>query len=55
MKIVFKNGKEIEIHQQVAEIINQKIMEGAKQWQTFSNEKGEVFLMVNLNEVAYIA
>lgn len=55
MKIVFKNGKEIEINQQVADIINQKIMIGAKQWQTFSNEKGEVFLMVNLNEVAYIA
>lgn len=54
MKIVFKNGKEVEISQEIAEIINHQIMNGAKQWQTFSNKGEEVILMVNLNEVAYI-
>ena len=55
MTIVFKNGKEVEITQEAADILSQRIVEGARQWQVFFNEKGKVFLMINLNEVAYVA
>jgi len=53
MKIVFNNGREIEISQEVANILQKKILEGAKQWQTFS-DNDVVFLMVNLSEVSFI-
>lgn len=54
MKIIFNNGKSVEISQEIAEIINKKLIDGSKQWQTFSNEHGKVFLMINLNEISYI-
>ena len=56
MKIVFKNNREVEITQEVAEIITKGLLKprGAANWQTFSDEKTGVFLIVNLTEVAYI-
>lgn len=54
MKIVFKNGKEIKVDQKIVESIGKMILQGAKQWQVFTDVNGEIFLIVNLNEVAYI-
>jgi len=56
MTIVFNNGREISVTQDVAEILNRRILDGSKQWQTFSdidNGKG-VVLMINLSEVSFI-
>lgn len=53
-KINFKNGTTIDISLEVASIIRDRILEGCKKFQTFSDENNEVLLIVNLDEVVYI-
>jgi hypothetical protein len=54
MRIVFNNEREIEITQEVADILRDNILKGAKQWQTFSDKDGKVVLFINLSEVSFI-
>jgi len=58
MKIVqFNNGREIKIHDAVAEAINKNLQKdnGAKAWQTFTEvSTGECTLMINISEVSCI-
>lgn len=56
MIVHLTNGKSFHIGDKVAKILREKILEtqGAKQWQIFSNEKDEIILMINLNEVTHI-
>ena len=55
MKIVFKNGKEIKIKQEVADTIRKRVIEGCANFQCFTNtDNGKVFLIVNLEEVSFI-
>lgn len=53
MKIYFKSGREEEIIQEIAKVISERIISGAKQWQCFNNTDG-VFLIVNLDEIEFI-
>lgn len=55
MIIVFKNGKEKEVSRAIAVMLDERIRsnEGAKPWQTFTDEDG-IIIIINLNEVCYI-
>ena len=53
MKVIFNNGKSIKITQEVADIINKRLMEGCSEWQTFS-DNNQVFLMINLSQISFI-
>lgn len=52
--IHFKNGDKKEITQEIAQHINNKMMNGCENFQCFSDEKDQVFLIINLLEVTYI-
>lgn len=54
MTIYFKTGVKLEISKEIAEIINKKIIEGCKKFQTFSNEKDELILIINVEEIVFI-
>ena len=54
MIIHFKNGKTLEISQEIAELINTRILQGYNKYQTFSDKSGKLVLVVNLEEIVYI-
>jgi len=54
MMIYFKNGTNMYIMQEIGEVLNKRIIEGCGKFQTFSNENGELFLILNLDEIVYI-
>jgi hypothetical protein len=54
MKIYFKNGMTKEVTKEIGEIVNKRIIEGCHDFQTFSNENGDLILIINLQEVVYI-
>lgn len=53
MKIIFNNGIEQVISQQIAQHLNDNILKGCKDWQCFQDDNG-VYFMVRLSEVACI-
>ncbi len=55
MTIYFKNGMSKLVIKEIAEIIKEKLTQGTTKFQSFSNENEEVFLIINLNEIVYIA
>lgn len=55
MRIYFKNGTTLEIIKQIGEAINKRIIGGCGKFQTFSDENGNLFLIVNLDEIVYVA
>ena len=55
MTIYFKNGMSKHVIKEIAEIIKEKLIQGTTKFQSFSDENGEVFLIINLNEIVYIA
>jgi hypothetical protein len=55
MTIYFKNGTTKKVVREVAEVIVKRLKEGCGKFQTFSDEAGDVFLIVNLDEIVYIA
>jgi len=55
MTIYFKNGMTKEVIKQIGEAINTRVIEGCGKFQTFSDENGNLLLIVNLDEVVYIA
>lgn len=54
MTIHFKNGKTLDVSQEIAEIINTRILQGCNKYQTFSGKSGKLILVVNLEEIVYI-
>lgn len=52
--IHFKSGNEILVNQDIVNIIRDRIIEGSKQFQTFSNDNGDCFLIINVTEIDYI-
>jgi hypothetical protein len=55
MTIHFKNGMTKEVIKQIGEAINKRVIEGCSKFQTFSDENGDLLLIVNLDEVVYVA
>ena len=55
MTIHFKNGKTLEISQEIAEIINTRILQGCNKYQTFSDKFKKLVMIVNLEEIIYIS
>jgi hypothetical protein len=55
MTIYFKNGMTKEVIEQIGEAINKRVIEGCGKFQTFSDENGNLLLIVNLDEVVYVA
>jgi hypothetical protein len=53
--IYFKNGTTQQVNQKIVEVLNKKIMEGCKNFQTFSDENNECFLIVNVGEISHVA
>lgn len=53
MKIVFNNGAEIEVSQEIANMISDKIAEGSKQFISFSNNV-DTILLINIEQVSFI-
>jgi len=55
MIIYFKNGMTKEVIKEIGEALNKRIIEGYKgKFQTFSDQNGELLLILNLDEVVYI-
>ena len=54
MTIHFKNGKTLDVSQEIAELINTRILQGYNKYQTFSDKSGKLILVVNLEEIVYI-
>jgi len=54
MTIHFKNGETKEISDLVADILKNRILEGAAKFQIFMNEKKEASLFINIEEIVYI-
>ena len=55
MTIYFKNGMSKLVTNEVAEMINDRLVKGSQRFQSFLNEHGEVFLIINIDEIVYIA
>lgn len=55
MTIYFKSGMTKEVIKQIGEAINKRLIEGCGKFQTFSDESGDFLLIVNLDEVDYVA
>lgn len=53
--ISFKSGKTLSVPQNIVNILNEQILKGTKTFQTFSDEKGECFLIINVSEIDFIA
>lgn len=53
--IYFKNGMTTQVDNQIANIIEARILEGCGKFQTFSDQNGMLILIVNLEEVVYVA
>lgn len=51
--IVFNNGKELKVTEEIANIIHKRILEGCNNWQCFEHDEG-LDIIVNLNQVSYI-
>jgi len=55
MKVYFKNGEWVQINQEIAQILRQRIQEGCQPFQVFSDaQTKDVELIINLQEVTYI-
>jgi hypothetical protein len=54
MIIYFKNGMTKEVIKEIGEGIKKRMIEGCGKFQTFSDENGNLLLIVNLDEVVYI-
>lgn len=55
MTIYFKNGMTKEVIKEIGEAINKRVIAGCGKFQTFSDENGILLLIVNLDEVVYVA
>jgi hypothetical protein len=55
MIIYFKNGMTKVVQKQIGEIIKKRVIEGCGKFQTFSDENGNLLLIINLEEVVFIA
>jgi hypothetical protein len=53
--IYFKNGMTTKITIQVAEIIMNRTIEGCGNFQSFTEQDGDIYLIVNISEIAYVA
>jgi len=53
--IYFKNGMVRRVEKQVGELIRKRILEGYDKMQCFSDENDNLLLIVNLDEVVYVA
>lgn len=54
MTIHFKNGTKKEISQDIAETLNNNIVQGCKRFQMFIDENDKLFLFINVNEIVFI-
>lgn len=52
--IHFKNGTKKEISQDIAETLNNNIVQGCKRFQMFIDENDKLFLFINVNEIVFI-
>jgi len=54
MTIYFKNGMTKEVVKQIGEAIRERVIKGRSKFQVFSDEHGNILLIINLDEVVYI-
>lgn len=54
MIIHFKNGKTKEVIDEISNAINENILKGCHNFQTFSDENGKLILIINLDDISYI-
>ena len=55
-KIIFKNGTELEVGQDVADILRDRILEGgSKPFQCFSDQNNKTQSIINISEIAFVA
>jgi hypothetical protein len=55
MTIYFKNNTSVTIDQNVANAIVQNLNKGATKFQVYSSSDENVFLIINMEEIVYIA
>ena len=54
MRIYFKNGLSLFVSTQVAKTIENSLIEGFGKFQSFSDENGNLILIINIEEIVYI-
>lgn len=54
MRIHFRSKDYVDVTEEVAKVINERILSGAKQWQSFSDKHGKLFLIINLDHIEFI-
>ena len=52
--IHFKGGLITRVPDEVVEVLQKKIVEGCDPYQCFTNDDGEVWLIINIDDIAYI-
>ena len=52
--IFFRNGKSHEVPLEIANKLRDLILSGSPKFQTFTDTKGNLFLMVNVEEISHI-
>ena len=55
MTIHFKNGMTKTVVKEVVEAISNQVIKGCGKFQTFSDKDGNLFLVVNLDEIVFIS
>lgn len=54
MKIVFKNGKELETTQEIVNMIRDNQLKNSARVEIFNDDKYNVILFINVEEIVYI-
>ncbi len=54
MKIYFKNGTSIEIIEEIGKALKERIIAGCPKFQTFSDQNGELLLILNVDEIVCV-
>jgi len=54
MTIYFKNGMTKQVVKQIGEAIRERVIKGCGRFQVFSDEHGNLLLIINLDEIVYI-
>lgn len=55
MQIQFKSGRKLDISYEIAERLSNKLLEGAKGIQVFSNGMGKIICIINIEEIECIS
>ena len=54
-KILFKNGKTLEVSQEVIDILKNKILSGSPKFQCVSDQNDKTLFIINVEEIVFVS